>query len=109
MQVVHNPGAVPDSRYLETADSTVIIEDTYDSFLKRHEANMLKTISHGNRSQVCAIVHSVPNSVQDDRLRDFVKQLREVANEMFITYLSTDYYNSFGGSWVDFVALMASS
>lgn len=70
---------------------------------------MLNTISHGNRSQICAIVHSVPNTIQDDRMRDFVKQLREVANEMFITHLSTDYYSNFGGSWVDFIALMASS
>ncbi|OXV07814.1 hypothetical protein Egran_04418 [Elaphomyces granulatus] len=108
--VVHNPGAVPDSRYLETADSTVILEDTYDTFLERQGADMLTNISHGNRSQVCAIVHSAPNfQNNNNQMREFIKQLRGVANEMFVTDLSENYYSSFSGAWGDFVALMAAS
>lgn len=109
MQVVHNPGAVPDSRYLETADSTVILEDTYDTFLERQGADMLTNISHGNRSQVCAIVHSAPSFQNNSQMRNFIKQLRGVANEMFVTDLSQNYYSNFGGVWADFVALMAAS
>ncbi|KAJ6111741.1 hypothetical protein N7523_007802 [Penicillium sp. IBT 18751x] len=105
--VVHNPGAVPDSRYLSTADSTVVFEEAYSTFQERHGAKLLTDIPDSNRSQLCAVIHSVPDSVEGSKLRGLVKQVRSVADEVFITHLSSDYYASFGPKWADFVDLMA--
>ncbi|RHZ65347.1 spherulation-specific family 4 protein [Aspergillus thermomutatus] len=105
--VVHNPGAIPDSRYLSTADSTVVFEATYDTFQERHGANLFAVIPESNRSQLCAVIHSVPESVEGTALRGLVKQVRKVAEEIFITHLSSNYYASFGGQWNEFVDLMA--
>ncbi|KAL4775148.1 Spherulation-specific family 4 [Aspergillus nidulans var. acristatus] len=105
--VFHNPGVVPDSRYLSTADSTVVFEATYDTFQERDGARLFETIPNSNRSQLCAVVHSLPDSVEGSELRKFVKQVRRVADEIFLTHLSTNYYASFGDKWDDFVSLMA--
>ncbi|KOS47480.1 hypothetical protein ACN38_g1607 [Penicillium nordicum] len=105
--VVHNPGAVPDSRYLATADSTVVFEAAYTTFQERQGARMFTNIADSNRTQLCAIVHSVPDAVEGKALRSLVKQVRQVADEVYITHLSTDYYASFGARWTEFVDLMA--
>jgi hypothetical protein len=106
-QVVHNPGAIPDSRYLATADSTVVFEAAYSTFQEREGAKLFSNIADSNRTQLCAIVHSVPESVEGKHLRGLVKQVRKVAEEVYITHLSTDYYSSFGAKWTEFVDLMA--
>ncbi|EAW09379.1 spherulation-specific family 4 protein [Aspergillus clavatus NRRL 1] len=106
--VVHNPGAIPDSRYLSTADSTVVFEATYATFQERHGAELFDTIPDSHRDQLCAVIHSVPTSVEGSDLRGLVKQVRQVADEIFITHLETDYYAGFGGQWSEFVDLMAS-
>ncbi|EKV04240.1 Cell surface spherulin 4-like protein, putative [Penicillium digitatum] len=105
--VVHNPGAIPDSRYLATADSTVVFEAAYTTFQERHGAKLFTNIADSNRTQLCAIVHSVPEAVEGNALRSLVKQVRKVADEVYITHLSTDYYASFGSRWIEFVNLMA--
>ncbi|KAJ5592778.1 hypothetical protein N7537_009682 [Penicillium hordei] len=105
--VVHNPGAVPDSRYIATADSTVVFEAAYTTFQERQGAKLFTNITDSNRSQLCAIVHSVPDAVEGKALRSLVKQVRQVADEVYITHLSTDYYASFGAKWTEFVDLMA--
>ncbi|KGO69940.1 Spherulation-specific family 4 [Penicillium italicum] len=105
--VVHNPGAVPDSRYLATADSTVVFEAAYTTFQERQGAKLFTNIVDSNRTQLCAIVHSVPEDVEGKALRGLVKQVRKVADEVYITHLSTDYYASFGAKWTEFVDLMA--
>ncbi|CAP85942.1 hypothetical protein E8E15_005319 [Penicillium rubens] len=105
--VVHNPGAIPDSRYLATADSTVVFEAAYSTFQEREGAKLFSNIADSNRTQLCAIVHSVPESVEGKHLRGLVKQVRKVAEEVYITHLSTDYYSSFGAKWTEFVDLMA--
>ncbi|KAL3453612.1 Spherulation-specific family 4 [Aspergillus insuetus] len=105
--VFHNPGVVPDSRYLSTADSTVVFEATYDTFLERDGAKMFEQIPDSDRRQLCAVIHSVPDNVEGSQLRGFVRQVRRVADEVFITHLSTDYYANFGDQWAEFVSLMA--
>lgn len=107
IQVVHNPGAVPDSRYLATADSTVVFEAAYNTFQERQGAKLFTDITNSNRTQLCAIVHSVPEEVEGKSLRGLVKEVRKVADEVYITHLSTDYYASFGDKWAEFVDLMA--
>ena len=105
--MVHNPGAIPDSRYLATADSTVVFEGTYSTFQERQGAKLFTAIPDSNRTQLCAVIHSVPNTEEGPKLRSLVKEARKVADELFITHLSTDYYASFGAQWAEFVDLMA--
>ncbi|PYH41933.1 spherulation-specific family 4 protein [Aspergillus saccharolyticus JOP 1030-1] len=107
--VVHNPGVIPDSRYLSTADSTVVFEATYQTFLDRQGAKLFEQIPNSTRQQLTAVVHSVPSSVEGSSFRNLVKQVRKVADEMFITHLDTNYYASFGSQWEQFVDLMAKS
>ena len=85
----------------------MVFEATYDTFQDRDGARLFETIPNSNRSQLCAVVHSVPDSVEGSELRKFVKQVRRVADEIFVTHLSTNYYASFGDKWDDFVRLMA--
>ncbi|KAJ5153014.1 uncharacterized protein N7482_009492 [Penicillium canariense] len=105
--VMHNPGAIPDSRYLATADSTVVFEETYSTFQQRSSAKIFTAIPDSNRTQLCTVIHSVPDTVEGSKLRSLVKEARKVADEIFITHLSTDYYASFGTKWADFVDLVA--
>jgi len=67
---------------------------------------LFTAIPDSNRSQLCAVIHSVPDSVEGSKLRSLVKEARKVADELFITHLSTDYYASFGSQWSEFVDLM---
>ena len=106
VQIFHNPGVIPDSRYLPMADSTIVFEATYDTFQERCNAKIFKNIPDSNRSQLCAVIHSVPDSVQGSQLRSLVKQARKLAEKIFITHLATDYYAGFGQKWTDFVHLM---
>jgi Spherulation-specific family 4 len=71
---------------------------------------MLDNIDIGsNRTRLCAIIHSVPDNIQGSALRDLVKQVRQFAEGVFITHLSSDYYASFDAGWAEFVKLMGVS
>lgn len=76
------------------ADSTIVFEATYDTFQEHCNAKIFKNIPDSNRSQLCAVIHSVPDSVRGPQLRSLVKQARKVAEEVFITHLATDYVPS---------------
>ncbi|KAI9374746.1 cell surface spherulin 4-like protein [Aspergillus egyptiacus] len=104
--VFHNPGAIPDPRYLSTADSTVVFEASYETFQERDGAKLFEAIPDSDRSKLCAVIHSVPDSVEGTDLRGLVRQVRRIADEVFITHLDTNYYASFGRKWDDFVSLM---
>lgn len=84
-----------------------MFEGTYSSFQERNKAKLFTTIPDSNRTQICAVIHSVPDSVEGSELRGLVKEVRKVADELFITHLSSDYYASFGAKWTEFVGLMA--
>ena len=92
---------------MSTADSTVVFEESYSTFQERHGAKLLADIPGSNRTQLAAVIHSVPENVEGSNLRGLVKKARSVADEVFITHLSTDYYANFGTKWAEFVDLMA--
>ncbi|KAK2781198.1 hypothetical protein FQN53_000742 [Emmonsiellopsis sp. PD_33] len=105
--VVHNPGVLPDSRYPPLADMTVLFESTYDTFEERKDEVFQNFTGH-DRAQVCCVIHSVPEDVTGEKLESLVKDARTLANEVFVTHLSEDYYADFGTQWAEFVNLMAS-
>ena len=84
-----------------------MFEETYDTFQERHGAKLFEAIPDSNRTQLCALIHSVPENVQGSEFRALVKQTRQIADEVFITHLSNDYYAKFGAGWVEFVNLMS--
>ncbi|PGH09661.1 hypothetical protein AJ79_05627 [Helicocarpus griseus UAMH5409] len=104
--VVHNPGTVPDPRYNILADMTVLFEATYETFQQRKD-EVFKNLTNHDRSTVCCVVHSVPEDVTGNSLRELVRDARTLANEVFITHLSERYYESFGSRWREFIQLMA--
>ncbi|KAJ5116372.1 hypothetical protein N7456_000720 [Penicillium angulare] len=104
--IVHNPGTVPDPRYLPTADSTVVFEETYSTFQDRYGAGLFTENPDTSNARRAVLIHSVPVSVTGSKLQDLIKAVRKVANDIFITHLDTDYYASFGPKWADFVDLM---
>lgn len=79
------------------ADSTIVFEATYDTFQEHCNAKIFKNIPDSNRSQLCAVIHSVPDSVRGPQLRSLVKQARKVAEEVFITHLATDMFHQLSG------------
>ncbi|PGH17213.1 hypothetical protein AJ80_04922 [Polytolypa hystricis UAMH7299] len=107
--VVHNPGTVPEPPYLTLADGNVVFEGPYDLFCARWNADIFAGIPPESRSKLCCIIHSVPRDVSGDTLKSLVSDVRSIADEVFITHLSQDYYASFGSGWSEFVNLMASS
>jgi len=102
-----NPGAVPDPRYLVFADSTVIFEADYETFQLRKRANILSSIPNSTRSELCCIIHSVPNDVTGQKLRGLVKDARGIAGEIFVTHRTYQYYESFDDGLWEFVDSMA--
>lgn len=85
----------------------MVFEATYSTFQERHGAKLFNSIPDSNRTQLCAVIHSVPDSVEGSELRGLIKRVRKVASEIFITHLSKDYYASFGGKWDEFVDFMS--
>jgi Spherulation-specific family 4 len=99
--VIHNPGTVPDPGLADAnTDITVVFEQSFD--LYRQQAAELTTLKV-DRSTQAYIIHSVPAS---QNLRKFVNKLAPHAQNLFLTDLSSDYYQSFGNKWSDFVRSM---
>jgi hypothetical protein len=101
--VIHNPGTIPDPRYNDTnTDITVVFEDSYPAYQTK-QASL--TALPSNRSAYSLMINSVP--VMDmDNLRQFVNQLSQVAEFLFITNNTKDFYESFGGQWADFTSVI---
>jgi hypothetical protein len=69
---------------------------------------MLSNIPNSTRSHLCCVIHSVPDHVTGREFRRLVKDVRKVADEVFITHLTQNYYESFDSMWGEFVDMMAS-
>lgn len=94
IQVVHNPGTIPDTRFVDpNTDVTVVFEGSYSEYL----AQMAELASlAGDRSQYSYLLHSVP--INKD-LRKYVGSMSQHAQFLFLTSLTEDYYESFGLHW----------
>lgn len=84
-----------------------MFEETYSTFQERYGANLLTPIRGKDRTQRAAMIHSVPEGVAGSELLHLIKTVRKVADEVFITHLSTDYYAKFGSKWAEFVDLIS--
>lgn len=101
MQVIHNPGAIPDPQFNDSStDVTVVFEGSFPDLQSRQA--QLASLSEG-RSQYSYVVHSVPASTD---LGKFVDSLSQHAEFLFLTNLTQNYYESFGSQWDDFIDVM---
>ena len=105
-QIIHNPGQIPDPRYLEYTDLTVVFEETYSTYqiygFQKNISTFRKNASIGREALAC-IIHGVPSTLNGKELTSFVKDVRGLSGSVFITGLSIDYYASFWANWLDFV------
>ncbi|GIJ81652.1 hypothetical protein Asppvi_000151 [Aspergillus pseudoviridinutans] len=104
--VIHNPGAIPDSRYsnINGTDVTVVFEQSYQEYQTKH-ANLQALPA--NRTAYSYMIHSVP-SMNNGTLRGLVQDLSEVAEYLYLTTLSQNFYESFDPQLPTLCAVMPS-
>ena len=110
-QIIHNPGTIPDPRYMTSANLTVVFEGTYSTYqiYGFHKAmTTFQDSSKTDRNALAAIVHTVPTTLSDKDEKSLVRDLRSSVGNIFITGLSVDYYASFWSGWLGFTDDMVS-
>lgn len=104
--MIHNPGAIPDSRLLgpNGPDIIVAVEATFATVQR---SNILKSIASLkiDTTKLASMIHSVPPLNFRERAK-FVKELKQVTGHVFITELFEDVYSSWGNVWNGFVEEM---
>lgn len=97
--MIHNPGVIPDPAYNDTnTDITVVFEDSYPAY---QVALASLTALPKHRSEYSFMINDVP--IMDlVSLQKFVGQLSDLAEYLFLTDLSVNYYESFGSIWTNF-------
>jgi Spherulation-specific family 4 len=116
IQIVHNPGAIPDdSRLFSGADVIVVFEQPYDEYssdaseLQHLASNATNGYKRGN---FCYMVNSLPSNWGKSQLENFVNEVDKDAQYLFLTnrnITDEDVYNGFGDNWNDFVDIMSSA
>ncbi|OCL10268.1 hypothetical protein AOQ84DRAFT_1345 [Glonium stellatum] len=106
--VVHNPGSVPDARYLANplyitmADATVVFEDTYESWTVREPSLAVSSLPYDHNKLAC-LLHSVPEMTQSG-LSSLLTQVVGVGEHVYLT--GTVNYTSFGGEFQTVVGIL---
>ncbi|CZR56592.1 related to cell surface spherulin 4-like protein [Phialocephala subalpina] len=119
--IIHNPGTLPDARYLTSRSSnvTVIFENSWDNYnavdLRASIRTLRKTAGVG-REALAAIIYDVPDGEPDvestngDNKGTVVGNLRNVVGSLYLTGsgVGGDIYAGFWTRWGDWVEQMAS-
>lgn len=85
---------------------TVTFESAYEDYLSNNTTKLVKDLPFAP-AQLATVLHSLPETVTREHLRQLVRELKSVTAYVFITDLAVDVYCSFGRSWLDFVSFMA--
>ncbi|KAH8802482.1 Spherulation-specific family 4-domain-containing protein [Xylogone sp. PMI_703] len=105
--IIHNPGTIPDARYLSSCNLTIVFEGTYATYQGHgmHKViSAFRASSGAPREAFACIVHDMPMSADDEK--NLVKDLKSVAGSVFVTGLDVDYYSRFWDGWLGFVGAM---
>jgi len=108
--IIHNPGTIPDARFLASCNLSVVFEGTYSTYqiYGFHKTiSAFQASSKCERSAIACIVHDLPASLSNHDENSLVRDLRSVAGSIFVTGLSVDYYASFWEGWDGFARDMA--
>jgi hypothetical protein len=99
-----NPGMIPDSRILGTADKTVVFEEQYQTYVNRQAAKSLAALP--DRNALVCLMHSIPSDMPPAQLKALVNELRELAGSLFLTDFSELYYERFSPKFSQFIDAM---
>ncbi|TQS37199.1 hypothetical protein Golomagni_02335 [Golovinomyces magnicellulatus] len=104
--IIHNPGLIPDSRYMPYCDISVIFEESYSKYQRSDFSAIAAFQKAANVRQeaIACIIHSLPNTLQSSERRLLIQDLCSFSNHIFLTGLSQDYYAQFWENWPLFVA-----
>lgn len=105
-QIIHNPGAIPDARYMGLCDVSVVFEGTYSTFQIYGFSKRISSFhaaAQTARGAAAVIIHSLPPNLSDDDQFELVRKAKELAGSIFVTGLSVDYYASFWDGWEGFI------
>ncbi|KAG9194725.1 hypothetical protein G6011_04760 [Alternaria panax] len=101
--VIHNPGtAVSAELAVPGPEITVVVETSHKDFMTQRYQEWLSTSLY-KRTRIAYIVHSVPQ----EEVQALTRALRDRAEYLFVTSAFHGFYESFAGSWLDFVASLA--
>ncbi|KAH7088816.1 Spherulation-specific family 4-domain-containing protein [Paraphoma chrysanthemicola] len=103
---IHNPGTAVNKGLANPGpDVTVVVETSYQEFVKPDYQNWLKTSPYG-RSRTCYMLYGVPA----EKVRSVTAALRGKAEYLFVTSATEAFYESFDSrSWDQFVDAMAAT
>ncbi|KAF2758819.1 hypothetical protein EJ05DRAFT_510697 [Pseudovirgaria hyperparasitica] len=104
--VVHNPGYIPDQRYMAYADLTVVFEQTYSAWMEMGISHQLDDLNYNKRNLV-SLVHSLPD-ITEESLKCLADHLQLLTGHVFLTSLDSAYYQSFSPQFGEYVALLSS-
>lgn len=111
--VVHNPGTLPDAvwNYLDIANITVILEDTFAHFIDGTRFNLLKNFSKVTglpKSAFSIMLHSLGN-IPNELVQWTAEELKEIAGWNFATSTSEagEYWHSFSSILDTFITRYA--
>ena len=103
IKVVHNPGNIPDTRLLVSADITVVCDMPWTEYqqeqftlldlLSQLESNAVK------RQDLSYIINEVPSNWTYDELNNFVGEMLQGAGWVFATDSSLGSNASIGQDW----------
>jgi Spherulation-specific family 4 len=100
MQVIHNPGTPPDAEMAEPGPDVIITcEESYDRYKGDEVQKRLKDL-HYDRERSGYMISGIPA----EEIGQAVKELATRGTYIFATDLVEDFYESFGISWVAFIA-----
>ncbi|KAH7086574.1 Spherulation-specific family 4 [Paraphoma chrysanthemicola] len=94
--IVHNPGALPDSRFFENVtagdgtslrpDMTIVFEDTFLNWSTK-KSELAEATAHHNRGELAVVVHSVPE-LSTIEIANTLLQLLAVGHSIWFTWTS---------------------
>jgi Spherulation-specific family 4 len=96
---VTNPGTIADTAILSQADQTVIFENSYANYASQLSAVAALSVSPDS---LVWIMYSMP----EGQLSEIVKSVEQVAGSIFLTDLTSNYYQSFSSNFENFVDAM---
>jgi hypothetical protein len=109
MQIIHNPGLIPDNRYLASSNQSVIFEGSYSTYQLHNFSTTIPSFrvsSHSDKDSFAVIIHSLPANMSETEQSKLVEEFRDIAGNVFATGLDSNYYSSFWQGWEGFVKEM---
>jgi hypothetical protein len=107
IKIIHNPGTIPDARYLNSCNLTVVFEGTYSTYQIYGSGKTIASFHNSakcERDALAVVIHGMPSTLARQDQTNLITGVREVAGSLFVTGLKEDYYASFWDGWGDFVA-----